>query len=199
MSFWTYITGSITVSPGGRTQAEKRYILDTILAHLPKVTGSERNMDVHVVQRSGYSSWSSVNEFDEPLSKEDRREQDNYILVIDAQLRDRVYYETFKEFNKWLNRLAKRLWIKDICVKLYDDYPGQTHMYTDPEPYAGMQEDFSWANDTGEPAWSEYLFWDRMKDSFYPMKLAYKYMRDIENDAEVKRRINYYSDENFED
>lgn len=32
MSSWTYITGVITVSPMGRTQPEKRYILDTILS-----------------------------------------------------------------------------------------------------------------------------------------------------------------------
>ena len=38
MSAWTYITGVITVFPMGRTQPEKRYILDTILEHMPRVT-----------------------------------------------------------------------------------------------------------------------------------------------------------------
>lgn len=51
MSSWTYITGTITVSPIGRTQAEKRYILDTVLAHLPIVSGSERDMNVYVIQK----------------------------------------------------------------------------------------------------------------------------------------------------
>lgn len=41
MSWWTYINGSIVVYPMGRTQPEKKYILDTVLAHLPLVTGSE--------------------------------------------------------------------------------------------------------------------------------------------------------------
>ena len=45
MSWWTYINGTITVSPMGRTQAEKRYILETVLDHLPLVTGSERDHD----------------------------------------------------------------------------------------------------------------------------------------------------------
>lgn len=52
MSSWTYITGTITVSPIGRTQAEKRYILDTVLAHLPIV----KDMDVYVIQKNGHNS-----------------------------------------------------------------------------------------------------------------------------------------------
>ena len=52
MSYWTYITGVIEVCPMGRTQPEKRYILDTVLEHLPKVTGSERNMSIHIVQKA---------------------------------------------------------------------------------------------------------------------------------------------------
>lgn len=47
MSYWTYINGTITVSPMGRTQPEKRYILETVLNHLPRVTGSEGDMNVY--------------------------------------------------------------------------------------------------------------------------------------------------------
>ena len=54
MSSWTYIQGTITVSPIGRTQAEKRYILDTVLAHLPIVSGSKRDMNVYVIQKNGH-------------------------------------------------------------------------------------------------------------------------------------------------
>ena len=57
MSSWTYINGVITVFPLGRTQAEKRYILDTVLDHLPKVTGSERDMNTYLIQKSGYNSY----------------------------------------------------------------------------------------------------------------------------------------------
>ena len=51
MSYWTYLTGTVTVRPMGRTQAEKRYILDTVLEHLPLVTGSERDMNVYIIQK----------------------------------------------------------------------------------------------------------------------------------------------------
>ena len=57
MSWWTYVHGTIVVSPMGRTQAEKRYILDTVLEHLPVVSGSERDIKkkeliVHVLAMS---------------------------------------------------------------------------------------------------------------------------------------------------
>lgn len=53
MSSWTYVHGTIVVSPLGRTQHEKRYILETVLDHLPVVTGSERDMEVYVIQKEG--------------------------------------------------------------------------------------------------------------------------------------------------
>lgn len=63
MSSWTYITGTITVSPMGRTQHEKTYILNTVLDHLPRVTGSEGDMDIYVNQKNGTNSSSSADEF----------------------------------------------------------------------------------------------------------------------------------------
>lgn len=51
MSSWTYVSGLIKVSPVGRTQAEKRYTLETVLAHLPAVSGSEGYMDVYIIQK----------------------------------------------------------------------------------------------------------------------------------------------------
>ena len=65
MSYWTYIQGTITVSPIGRTQAQKRYILDTVLSHLPIVSGSEKDMDVYVIQKNGHNSSCSHDEFGE--------------------------------------------------------------------------------------------------------------------------------------
>lgn len=64
MSWWTYINGIIKVSPLGRTQAEKTYILQTVLDHLPLVTGSEGDMEVYVNEgKYGRSSSCSRDEF----------------------------------------------------------------------------------------------------------------------------------------
>ena len=53
MSLWTYIHGSIYVDVPGRSQPEMQYIVSTILEHLPRVTGSEGDMEVYLQQREG--------------------------------------------------------------------------------------------------------------------------------------------------
>ena len=63
MSNWTHITGVITVEPMGRCQAEARYILDMVLAHLPRVPGSERDMEIYVEQKRDYNFCSTCDEF----------------------------------------------------------------------------------------------------------------------------------------
>lgn len=209
MSLWTYINGTVTVSPMGRTQAEKRYILETVLDHLPLVTGSERNMNVYIIQKNGYNSSSSHTEFGEwggyrkwkTLSTE---MQDEYILVVDGSFRDRMFDQTYREFQKWLCRLAKRVDVEDVLVEVkgYE----RTSLIRNPHlkrknswdtVYGQMNEKPTWCYDKGEygePNWCEYLMYDRAKNSDYPMMLAYKYFADEENDKEVERRMRYMND-----
>lgn len=200
MSYWTYVSGNIVVSPMGRTQAEKRYILETVLDHLPFVTGSESNMSVYIIQKDGYNSSSSHTEFGEwggyrnwkTLSTE---VQDKYILVVDGSLRDREFEQTYKEFQKWLCRLSKRVDVEDVLVEIkgYEhsaiirnsNIQGKRSWET---VYGQMNEKPTWCyndNEIHEPNWCEYLMWDRAKDSDYPMMLGYKYFNDEENDREV--------------
>lgn len=206
MSYWTYINGNITVSPMGRTQAEKRYILETVLDHLPFVTGSEKNMDVYIIQKNGYNSSSSHTEFGEyggyrnwkTLSTE---VQDKYILVVDASLRDREFEQTYKEFQRWLCRLAKRVDVDDVLVEVcgYEksaiiQNPRLKGKQSYETVYGQMNERPTWCyndDEIHEPNWCEYLMWDRAKGSMLPMMLGYKYFNDEENDREVERRIRY--------
>lgn len=207
MSSWTYVTGLITVFPMGRTQHEKRYILDTILEHQPRVRGSEQDMYFHVVQREGYNSSCSHNEFDEPIWRERHyghrhRLQDEYFVIIEGKLRDTHFEESLRELNKWLNRLAKRAGIEDILVKLsgYDlSWNWREIVISNPKPYREMAEWPSWSDrSNGEPMWCEYLMWESAKDSGYPMLLAYKYYNDPENDAEVERRMKWHKEKEEE-
>lgn len=208
MSSWTYINGTITAEPLGRTQAEKRYILETVLNHLPRVTGSEGDMDVYIIQKNGYNSSLSCDEFGErtnnlvdiygnkSFDRGRMRVQDEYILVVNAALRDREFDQTYKEFIKWLVRLCKRVMCEDILVEIkgYDkstvikDRNIQNKVYSWKSVFDGLFENPSWCNNTEEPNWTEYLMWDRVKDSDYPIKLAYKYFNDEENDKEIERR-----------
>ena len=177
MSYWTYLTGTVTVRPMGRTQAEKRYILDTVLEHLPLVTGSERDMNVYVIQKNGDSSSSSCDEFGEVTNNlvdsygnKSRkrgwlRTQDEYILVVDGSFRDRMFDQTFREFVKWLCRLGKRVSIEDVLVEVkgYDkstiikNTNIQRKKYSYRKVFDGLFEDPSWCNDTGEPNWCEFM------------------------------------------
>lgn len=193
MSSWTYVRGFIEVCPMGRTQAEVRYILDTVLSHLPLVTGSERDMSVHVVQKSGHNESCSHNEFGQWIPGEWHEVQRHYILVVEGSLRDRVLDQTKREFLKWICRLAKRVFVNDILVRI-SGFDG-TIVIDDEKPFYDMFEDISWiAREKGEDHavnWCEYLMWDRAKNSDYPLKLACKYVDDPENDAELQRRIEY--------
>ena len=197
MSNWTHITGVITVEPMGRCQAEARYILDMVLAHLPRVPGSEGDMEIYTEQKRGYNAACSCDEFGQWSNLGDVGDygmfemQTKYLLTLDAHLRDTVFKDTFRNFQKWLCRLAKRVSVLDLLIKITDDLDvAKTTIIQDAQPYEEMFEYplDSIGNKDGEPAWYEFLYWERMKDCSYPMLLGYKYLNDPKNDNEIKRR-----------
>ena len=153
MSMWTYIRGLIELDVPGRTQAEKDYILQTVIDHLPKVTGSERNMEIHTVRAYGHDMWSNRDELDN-LSL-DFKTQSRYFLVLDGNLRNRYYEDTFKELNKFLNRLAKRLIVDSAYVRL-NDYKRSYTFTNKNDCYDNMFDD--------ENPWYDYLMWEWKDD-----------------------------------
>lgn len=149
MSSWTYVQGLIELDVPGRTQAEKNYILQTVIDHLPKVTGSERSMNIYTIQTAGHDSWQNFDEFYNRV--EDFRTQSRYFLVLDGNLRDRYYKDTFKELNKFLNRLGKRLMVDSVYVRLYN-YE-HSHIFTNKNDcYGKMFEN--------DDPWYNYLMWE---------------------------------------
>lgn len=149
MSNWTYVQGLIELDVPGRTQAEKNYILQTVIDHLPKVTGSERSMNIYTIQTAGHDSWQNFDEFYNRV--EDFRTQSRYFLVLDGNLRDRHYKDTFKELNKFLNRLGKRLMVDSVYVRLYN-YE-HSHIFTNKNNCYGNMFDI-------EDPWYNYLMWE---------------------------------------
>lgn len=149
MSSWTYVQGLIELDVPGRTQAEKNYILQTVIDHLPKVTGSEKPMNIYTIQTTGHDSWQNFDEFYNRV--EDFRTQSRYFLVLDGNLRDRHYKDTFKELNKFLNRLGKRLMVDSVYVRLYN-YE-HSHIFTNKNDcYGKMFEN--------DDPWYNYLMWE---------------------------------------
>jgi len=201
MSYWTHILGVIQVDVIGRTQHEKTYILNTVLDHLPIVSGSEDNMHV-IVNVSDFMNIScSHDEFGMRTDNlidwygDKSREgwfnySDTYYLTVYGSLRDRFFKDTFREFQKWLSRLAKRIDVEIVDVTITsDDREQPYHFYYDYDsPYERMFEEPSWANEDGEPAWYEYLMWERDSSSDIPLKHIYKYYDDDDVDAEIERR-----------
>ena len=197
MSYWTHIQGSIRVSVNGRTQAEVEYVLKTVLDHLPRITGSEGDADVHVIQCSGWDTCSCMhNEFGERSNNlkhswwmdpgpGDLEVQHNYILVVHADLRDRFFAQTHWELMKWLCRLSKRVRVEEILLRLsaYD----QTLLITDERPYESMYE--------RKNNWTDYLYWERDPQSWWPLKLVDKYFNDEYVKEEMARR-KQWEDEN---
>lgn len=149
MSSWTYVQGFIELDVPGRTQAEKNYILQTVIDHLPKVTGSEKPMNIYTIQTAGYDSWQNFDEFYNRV--EDFRTQSRYFLVLDGNLRSRYYEDTFKELNKFLNRLGKRLMVDSVYVRLYDY--NHSHIFTNKNNCYGKM----FENDN---PWYNYLMWE---------------------------------------
>ena len=206
MSWWTYVHGTIVVSPAGRTQAEKRYVLDTVLDHVPRVTGSEGDMNVYVIQKKGYDSSSSCDEFGQRTNNlidryghKSRKNgwfnvQSEYILVVDGSLRDREFEEIFKAFQKWLIRLAKRVSVKSVFVNI-NDFVKSKLIQDKYGYYWSLFEDSydedSYDGQVCEPAWYEYLLWQPMNNNrMYPKILGYKYYADEENDKQVEAWLN---------
>ena len=149
MSSWTHVQGLIELDVPGRTQAEKNYILQTVIDHLPKVTGSEKSMNIYTIQTAGHDSWQNFDEFYNRV--EDFRTQSRYFLVLDGNLRDRYYKDTFKELNKFLNRLGKRLMVDSVYVRLYN-YE-HSHIFTNKNDCYGKM----FENDN---PWYNYLMWE---------------------------------------
>ena len=85
---------------------------------------------------------------------EDFKTQSRYFLVLDGSLRDRYYEDTFKELNKFLNRLAKRLIVDSAYVRLNDigiNYNSYTFTNKN-NCYGNMFEH--------ENPWYDYLMWE---------------------------------------
>lgn len=199
MSHWTYVRGMITVAPMGRSVPEREYVLKAVLEHLPKVKGSERDMEILLTQPKGHDLYTSHDEFFEVIPRHDGRahQQTKYILILHGNLRDTEFSETVCSLSRFLCRLSKRVSIQDILVKVDDGgfrgKYGNKLVISDATPYQDMFETPSWVwesklklpcyypmYDDPDGNWCEYLMWDSFGESAYPKKLLKKLGYDVE-------------------
>lgn len=111
MSQWTTVIGTIVVDTYSVSNAESIFIAQTVLDHLPKITGSEGDVQMSVQLVSDCNRSRSRNELDVPHHGSMFRTQSNVIITIYGTLRDMSFESTIKDSLKFLNRLSKRLWV----------------------------------------------------------------------------------------
>ena len=106
-----------------------------------------------------------------------------------------MFAETFREFQKWLCRLAKRVDVIEVNVTIEADdrrEPYFIHEISCNNPYSEMFEEPSWVEKSeGEPTWCEYLMWERDPYTGLPFDHVYKYVESSSVDAEMERRRNW--------
>lgn len=209
MSFWTYINGSILVDVPGRSQPELQYIISSVLDHLPRVTGSEGDMEVYLRQRDGENCSSSCDEYGYRTNNlkdwcgyksrnGSLHTQSEYIITVRASLRDRMFAQTRTEFMKWLTRLAKRVWVQDVLVRVQSDV-GDSMILNLPNGMYEVFESPSWAAkrhsfDKSDVWWCEHLMWERAPNSDEPLTHVIKYNHDERVTEEFKRRQKWEED-----
>ena len=205
MSYWTHIIGVINVNPCGRTQHEMTYIVNTVLDHLPVVSGSEGDMEVFVNFNPHHNRSSSCDEFgmrtnnlkdrygDRSIRTGWLDTSDDYYLTIYGDFRDRMFKQTFHEFQKWICRLAKRLEViqGNITITSDDHKPYHLILESWKNPYIDMFEYPTWGRTEEEPAWYEYLMWKPDPYSGLPMEHMYKYIDSDDIDMEMERRATW--------
>lgn len=187
MSAWSYITGTVTLNLMGLSTAHNEYMLKEVLSHLPDVNPtkwSEHHFDLFINKPMFCSSSSShddfmisahypdynienMNRFSTPnYAYHDKwiERNDTFIITINGIFRDCYFEECLKSFNKWLNRLAKRLWVTDVVVRV-SGYSNsnkefkQTFISSDTSFYSDMYEgDYT---NYLYPKMNEYGFIDR--------------------------------------
>lgn len=106
-------------------------------------------MDIYTVRAYGHNMWSNRDELDHLAWN--FKTQSKYFLVLDGSLRGRRYADTFEELNKFLNRLAKRLNVHSVYVRL-NDYEHSYTFTNKNDCYENMFDD--------EHPWYKYLMWE---------------------------------------
>lgn len=156
MSHWTYVTGVIRADTMARSTIESEFLARTVLAHLPKITGSENDAKCYLAVEDGHNASSTTDEFgqDSNLGTEfvsfGKRPlfeaQTQVIVTIHGALRDRRFEQTMRETVKFLSRLSNRLCVDECLLSVSGcDMAGRhRHEIIDSPEWLGANCDMDW-------------------------------------------------------
>lgn len=139
MSIWTHINGVIEAETFASTNAQALYIVQSVVDHLPKITGSEGNADYFVNLENGYTTSTYAG--GRCISKT----QSHVLITIHGDLRDRAFEGTLRETTKALARLSKRLFVLSCVVCVESGYSDQNFIFNN-KSWLIMQKDSDWVD-----------------------------------------------------
>jgi len=147
MSWWTYVDGVIAVDVPSSSDAQTLYIAQTVVNHLPRISGSERDVQYYVNLQQGHNCSSTHDEFQQPSNLHDSEygmfeHQTTAIITLRGSLRDRFFPQTLRETTQMLSRLSSQLDVLSCLVKIAGD-DGRKIMFDDP----------SWIIHRNQPDW----------------------------------------------
>lgn len=138
MSCWTYVEGVIDVDTLGRSDAEAMYIAQTVVNHLPRITGSEGSAKFYFSRPDGYCASSNVDDFGKHSNLYNDKYfriftfQERVLITVQGNLRDRLFKQTLKETTKMLARLSSRLYVCDCLIRVQSDM-GEKFIFDNPK------------------------------------------------------------------
>lgn len=166
MSSWTYVHGMAEIDVSAGTNAEAIFKAQTIVSHLPRITGSEGPARWTVVPITDWANWSSQrDELDHRSNLGVRQRWGSYdfetqtrvLLMLSGDLRDRYFGQTLYETTKCLARLASRTVVRHCLVRV--SHWDQTYIFSDP----------AWIVEQGYSDWAEGLVnWKAIPGYGYP-------------------------------
>lgn len=139
MSLWCFVRGIIVADTFAEYTPEALYRAQSVVDHLPRITGSEGQAQFYVTTKRGHNiSMCGSDELHQQsnLGAGRRggifRAQSQVLISVCGDLRDRWLPQTLPEVTKALSRLASRLSI-DTCLVLVEDDCGQCFLFNNPK------------------------------------------------------------------
>lgn len=143
MSMWTYVSGVVKVDTFARSDAEAIYLAQTVVNHLPLISGSEGPVRYYLNLLRGACCSSNCDEFNRRSNLCDDsyyglfESQTDVLITLDGGLRDRTFEETLRETTRTLSRLSTRLGVKECLVSVTDG--DKSYVFHDPDWLISMK------------------------------------------------------------
>lgn len=139
MSYWTYVNGIIKVDTFALSDAEAMYKAQTVINHLPQITGSEGPAHVYCIRPFG-SNWSSTtDEFGKETNLYTDHQfktfeyQSDIIIALNGDLRDRRFDQTLRETTEWIARLSSRLGVYNCLISVESSHEHKKFIFHNPD------------------------------------------------------------------